>query len=154
MGQREITDIELNEGSMGVDEDEHYDINCIPVRKFGTYRRGSLVIDPNVLVYFRKCKCGRHYGCDQVLEQFRTNGVPLPTDGVSVHRPFCSFDLTKREYFGKVNGEQRTYYIYKHACICRYPLNPNTALRALDEGGKFLVYICIRHLICFKSSLS
>lgn len=49
---------------MGVDEDEYYDINCILVRKFGIYRRGFLVIDFNVLVYFRKCKCGCYYGCD------------------------------------------------------------------------------------------
>lgn len=143
MGQREITDIELNEGSMGVDEDVHYDINCIPVKKIGTYRTGSLVIDPNVLVYFRKCKCGRHQGCDQALEQFRTNGVPLPTDGVSVHRPGCSFERTIRAHFEKdsVEGIQRKYYIYHHACTCRYTVKPKTAHHKRSDWGKILLFM-------------
>lgn len=139
MGQREITDIELNEGSMGVDEDVHYDINCIPVKKIGTYRTGSLVIDPNVVYYFRQCKCGRHQGCDQALEQFRTNGIPLPTDGVSVHRPGCSFERTITAHFEKdsVEGIQRKYYIYHHACTCRYTVKPKTAHHKRSDWDRF-----------------
>lgn len=138
MGQREITDIELNEGSMGVDEDVHYDINCLPVEKIGTYRKGSLVIVPNVVAYFRKCTCGYYKERDQV---WRQSCVTLPTDGVSIHRPTCSFIMTWRKGFKRIDGEQRTCYTYQHACTCRYTRQPNTALRALDEVGKFLVYM-------------
>lgn len=145
MGQREITDIELNKGSTGVEGDVHYDTKCIPVKKIGAYSKGLLVIDPNVVGYFRKCKCGRHKGCDQVLEQFRTTGVSLPTDGVSIHRPGCSFELTIKDHFEKdsVEGIQRKYYIYHHACTCRYTVQPKTAHHMRSDVGKILLYMYI-----------
>lgn len=64
MGYCEIIDIELNEGSIGVDEDVYYGMNCILVKKNCIYRKGFLVIDFNVVGYFRKCKCGCYKGCD------------------------------------------------------------------------------------------
>lgn len=73
MSQREITDSELINGSMGVHGDIHDNkTNCKPILKRAWYSEGSYPVC-EVLAYFRYCNCGNYnqVECERILKNFR-----------------------------------------------------------------------------------
>lgn len=52
----DIIDIELEEISVGVEEDEYDSIECVFVKRIGRYRRSG----SDVVVFFWYCWCGKY----------------------------------------------------------------------------------------------
>lgn len=143
MSQGEITDSELINGSMGVHEDIHDNkTNCKPIPKRAWYSVGSYPVC-EVIAYFRYCNCGNYSEaeCERILEQFRTTGVRLPTDGLTIHRLGCSYKLTPIPIKYYRNNIQMTGYRYEHKCTCMYTDRPRTAFHDPTNRGEFLVYM-------------
>lgn len=143
MSQREITDSELINGSMGVHGDIHDNkTNCKPILKRAWYSEGSYPVC-EVLAYFRYCNCGNYNRaeCERILKKFQTTGVRLPTKGLTIHRLGCSYKLTPIPTFYFRNNIQKTEYIYEHNCICMYTDRPRTAFCDPTNRGEFVVYM-------------
>lgn len=118
MTSNDITDFDLENGSKGVDEETHYQNICGPIMKNGNYRRGGILIG-NVRIFFRNCQCGKFdkNQCLAVMQQFSSSSIPLPTDGVDIHRDGagCYYDDPIPQFD---NNSQRTY-IYRCHCFCK-----------------------------------
>lgn len=142
MSRRDITDIELIQGSKGIQEDEHDSKNCDPVIEPGYYMRDNHNYS-DVVFHLRYCKCTsyNHKTCRDNLKNFRETSVILPTDGISMHRLDCIYELKKLKRHDWEGNERRTRYKYVYTCTCRYPLNPKTARHDPNDRGEFLVYI-------------
>lgn len=140
MTQSEITDVELEWISKGVQRDTHFQEDCDPQIVTGTYFRDNQIVS-SVQCHFRYCKCGRYNkaACDKVLENFWRTSVPLPTDGIFIHRPACRYDLMKVKSHCKIGDQQLDVYTYVYKCICRYTLNPSTAFHDSTDRRELLV---------------
>lgn len=146
MSRTDITDSELIQGSKGIQEDVHYNKNCDPVIETGYYMRDNYT-DSLVVFYFRNCRCGSYdkETCYRNLENFRRTWIPLPTDGIFIHRFDCKQIVAKTKGYWKENM-QREYYKYEYNCICRYTLHPNTHRHEPNDRGEFL--IVMKYKIC------
>lgn len=140
MSQSEITDSDLERISKGVQRDTHYKEDCDPRIETGTYVRDNQIIG-SVKCHFRYCNCGSYNQatCYQVLENFRRTSVPLPTDGIFIHRPDCEYDLMKLKTHCKNGDQQLDVYTYVYKCTCRYTRNPSTAFHDPTDRRELLV---------------
>lgn len=118
MTSNDITDSKLENGSAGVDEEIHYSKSCCPKMETGNYRSGGIPIG-RVRGFFRNCLCGKFdkNKCSAVLQQFYSSGIPLPTDGVDIHRDGeeCYYDDPILQF----DNNSRRIYIYSCHCSCK-----------------------------------
>jgi hypothetical protein len=121
----DITDVDLVDGSKGVEAEEHFSSRCKPLMEYGIYMRGFRNIG-KVVAYFRYCECEfEESDSDKteyktVLEQFRTSGIPLPTNGVDIHRNNkCSYCVNQREKTDLETGRKKTVYLFHLKCFCK-----------------------------------
>lgn len=140
MSQREITYSDLERISKGVQMDTHYQEDCDPKVITGKYIRDNKTIG-HVKCHFRYCNCGRYNQatCSDVLKNFRKTWVPVPTDGIFIHRFDCEYELMKVKSHVKIGNQQRDVYTYEYKCTCRYTLNPNTSFHDPNNRGELLV---------------
>lgn len=120
MNWNDITEHDLVEGSKGVEEEEHDSPRCQPLVENGIYRKGFRAIS-KVIACFRNCNCGKYSreDCDKVLQQFRTSGIVVPTDGVDIHGDSrCQYfgDPRKKDIWK--DQKKETVYIYPLHCKC------------------------------------
>lgn len=128
MGSNDITGVELDELSWGINDDKHHGFQCCPKRVTGVlYRNGMKSI--KVVVFFRDCKCNPDVQrmCENALRQFYSTGISLPYEGVDIHSydGQCQFRQPKTrnaieeqrdityicECYCK--GRKRTSFVYK-----------------------------------------
>lgn len=142
MSRRDITDFELEEGSIGVEGDIHYTRTCNPIVEVGYYMRGNHT-NSDVVFHFRNCRCESYdqETCYHNLEKFRRTWVPLPTDGIFIHRLDCIYELKKLKRHYWEDNKRKKCYKYVYNCTCRYTLNPRTARHDPNDRGEFLVYM-------------
>lgn len=118
----EITDFDLENGSSGVEGEDHYSTECIPIDRIGIYIRRSEEIG-RVVGFFRHCQCGKYskQECKSLLRKFETSTVPLPSDGLDIHRKGagCNYTCDPLPRIEKVDGVQRTVYTYILHCSCK-----------------------------------
>lgn len=119
----EITDSDLENGSKGVEGEDHYSKECIPLHRTGIYIRRSEEIG-RIVGFFRNCQCGKKYSkqeCKNLLRKFETSTVPLPSDGLDIHREgtVCYYTCDPRPRMEKVDGVQRTVYTCILHCSCK-----------------------------------
>lgn len=118
----EITDFDLENGSKGVEGEEHYSTECVPLNRIGVYFRRS-VDNGRIVCFFRDCRCGKYskQECKTLLRKFETSMVPLPSDGLDIHRKGagCYYTCDPRPRMEKVDGVQRTVYTYILHCSCK-----------------------------------
>lgn len=118
MTSHDITDTELKTISEGVEEEEHDDTECAPVKRTGKYSRGTFVVG-EIVAFFRYCRCGKYnrQTCENNLKQLSNGGIHLPTDGVDVHRD-------SRCYYAKdptpIRSKGKTVYVYSLHCVCKH----------------------------------
>jgi hypothetical protein len=128
MSWNDITQDTLVRGSIGVEGEEHDSPTCTPLTENGIYIRNSRNIG-NLVVCFRNCKCGKYNRaeCERVLEQFQISTIPLPTDGVDIHRDHrCYYSDVPQEKIIRQGNRQRKVYIFPLHCVCK--TRPRTAM--------------------------
>lgn len=128
----EITDFDLENGSNGVEGEDHYSTECIPQERIGRLIRGSVDIG-RIVCFFRDCRCGRYSDqeCKNLLRKFETSSVPLPSPGLDIHRKGagCYYTHEPRLRMERVDGVQRTVYTYTLYCYCKKLSRTTSAYR-------------------------
>ena len=115
MDSNDITDIELNNCSKGVDEEIHYSNKCSPIMQTRIFtRRGGSIC--SVVVFFRNCHCEKYDAneCSRLLEQ---STIQLPTDGLDIHRDGAGCYYAENT---EIDSRPRRIYIYRCQCFCKY----------------------------------
>lgn len=118
----EITDLDLENGSKGVEGEDHYSTECLPKKKTCRYIRESIDIG-KVVGFFRNCQCGKYSEQEgkNLLRNFETSVIHLPSDGLDIHRDgrgcYYTYDPLPRKE--KVYGVQKTVYAYIMHCSCK-----------------------------------
>lgn len=118
----EITDFDLENGSNGVEGEDHYSTECIPQERICRFIRRSVDIG-RVVGFFRDCRCGKYSNqeCKNLLRKFETSTVPLPSAGLDIHREGrgCYYTCEPRPRMERVDGVQQTVYTYTMYCFCK-----------------------------------
>lgn len=118
MTSNDIEDFDLENGSKGVDEEIHYSKSCCPKMETGNYRSGGIYIG-KIKIFFRNCLCGKFdkNKYTAVLEQFHSSSVPLPTDGLDIHRSGtnCYYNAPVT----KIDSNSQMVYIFRCHCECK-----------------------------------
>lgn len=114
MASNDIEDIELNKGSLGVNEEIHYSNKCCPIMKTGIFNRQGIPIC-SVVGFFRNCHCGEFDAnkCSRLMNQSR---IRLPTDGLDIHRDGAGCYYTENI---EIDQDVRIY-IYRCTCFCKH----------------------------------